>query len=166
MPLRHRIQQDPQTVQELLLASDQRFREGIELIASGHRAGGAYLLGYVAEMLLKHACFTFDGARPFDSVPPRLGPARQWARRFVPSVPHEGYHSIMFWALVVRGKRRQRGQPLPAPIEARLLQRAHRLHGLWSVEMRYRRDLLERREASIIYDDVVWFVDHHHLLGV
>ncbi|HWL94516.1 MAG TPA: hypothetical protein VNT79_13405 [Phycisphaerae bacterium] len=65
MPLRYRILSTPETVQDLVLASDQKYWEGIELLLAGRRGAGIYLLGFAAEMILKAAVFRIDGARPF-----------------------------------------------------------------------------------------------------
>ena len=42
-------------------AAEARYLEGLELIQRGYSGGGVYLLGYVAEILLKAAFFRIRG---------------------------------------------------------------------------------------------------------
>lgn len=160
MPLRHRILATPATVQDFALAAEEKYQEGAELFVSGRRGAGIYLHGYVVEMILKNACFLVDGARPSDFVEPRLGPIRRWAKTRFPKVPHESFHGLWFWVLVLRRKRALAGRPLPISFDASLIQRVRRLHGIWIVEMRYKPDQSLQREAETVYDDVTWIRDH------
>jgi hypothetical protein len=166
VPLRHRIKSNPETMQDLELASEEKYWEAIELLVSGYRGAGIYLLGYVAEMILKRACFALDGARPFDLVGPRLAPVRSWAKRQFPGVQAESYHSLWFWTTALREKRRLAGKPLAPALEATLIQRARRIFGIWVVDMRYQPDQSLQTEARSAYDDVTWLRDHRRLLGV
>lgn len=165
MPLRHRLKIDPETVQHLVLAGDERYWEGVELLSAGYSGGGIYCLGYVAEMTLKRACFVLDGARPNALVGPRLRPIRTWARTRIPHIPHKNYHSLWFWVHVLREKRRLAGRQLPPLVDAQLVQRTRRLFGIWTVEMRYRPDRSLPQEIHSVYDDVTWLRDRRHLLG-
>lgn len=165
MPLRYRLQAEPETVQDLEIACEQRYWEGLELLVAGYRGAGIYLLGYAAEMILKQACFLVDGARPFDHVASRLAPVASWARHHLPGLQHEHYHSLRFWAAVLQVKRQLGGQPLEAPLRDRLRQRTNRIFGIWTVAMRYRPDRSLPREARAVYDDVTWLRDHRHQLG-
>ncbi len=161
MSLRRRLESSPETVQEFELAAEQKYFEALELMASGYRGAGIYLMGYVAEMLLKVAFFRYDGARPADLVGPRLGPARRRGRARIPrDVPWENYHSLNFWSLLLICERRWRNDPLPARIEARLRQRTRRLYQHWWVEMRYRRDSSRSLEVQTVYDDATWVRDN------
>ena len=58
-------------------------------------------------MLLKPAYFRFSGAQPGDRIATLLGPAQPTAQRLIPGVPRETYHSLRFWALLLRAKWRQ-----------------------------------------------------------
>jgi hypothetical protein len=97
VPLRHRIESHPETVQDFERACGEKLWEGIELLVAGHLGGGIYLLGYTAEIVLKNACFLFDGARPGDDVNSRLRPIPTWARHHGITVNPEGYHSYVIW---------------------------------------------------------------------
>ena len=159
LPLRHRILSAPETVQDLALASDEKYWEGIELLAAARRGAGIYLLGYSLEMILKIACFLLDGARPHEFVGPRLGPIRRWARSQLPGISHESYHSLWFWLQVLRKKRALLGRQLPGHVDAWLLRRVWRAHGIWVVAMRYKPDQALQREAESVYNDVTWIRD-------
>lgn len=158
-PLRYRIKSSPETAQDLAIASDEKYWEGIELLISGRRGAGVYLLGYSVEMMLKNACFMTDGARPSDLVGPRLGPIRSWAKSKLPTIPHESYHSLWFWVQVLRKKRASLGRQLSEQVDATLSQRIHRIHGIWVVGMRYKPDQALQREAESVYNDVTWIRD-------
>lgn len=159
MPLRHRIQSEPETVQDLVLASNEKYWEGIELLTAGRQGAGIYLLGYSAEMTLKSACFQVDGATPGEFVGPRLGPIRSWAKKHLPGIPHESYHSLWFWLQVLRRKRKLLGLPLPDLFGARITQRVHRMYGIWIVAMRYKPDQALFTEGESMYHDVTWIRD-------
>lgn len=160
MPLRARLQHEPETVQDFEIASDEKYWEGIELLAAGRPGAGIYLMGYVGEMLLKIACFRFDGAQPYDLVAPRLAPSRSWAKVHLHRTDDERYHSLLFWVQVLRTKRALAGRSLPPPVDSRLLQRTRRMYQIWWVQMRYRPDQALPREADTMYDDVTWIRDN------
>lgn len=156
MPLRHRILANPETVQDLALASEEKYWEGVELLTAGRRGAGIYLLGYCVEMVLKNACFLFDGARPYDPIGGRLAPMRSWARKNLPGVTDESYHSLWFWLQVLRRRRARQGLPLPREIDAGITQRVRRLYGNWVVGMRYKPDEALQQEAESAFLDSTW----------
>jgi hypothetical protein len=166
MPLRHRLLANPESVQDMIVASEARYWEGVELFVSGSSAGGIYLMGYVAEMILKTGTVLLDGARPTDLIGPRLPPTRVWAKKHLPGLVDENYHSVWFWTHVLRQKRRIANKPFPAPIDSALVQRMRRLHGIWLVSMRYQPDRSLPMEARSVYDDATWLRDHRGALGV
>jgi hypothetical protein len=163
MALRAYTDAHPETVQNLELASGDRFWEGFELLVAGRTAGTVYLLGYVAEMVLKNACFLFDGARPADPVKPRLGPYRALARQHFPAIERqrENYHSLVFWYTALLWRRRLARRPLAPRLARQLGRRVARVHGMWTVAMRYYPDgqVLPNVSRSL-YDDVLWIYDH------
>ena len=164
MPLRQRLFGASETVQDFELGAEQRYWEGVELMVAGRPFGGVYVIGYAAEMLLKRACFIVDGARPSDMVGPRLGPIRSWARRQLPDISPEQFHSLLFWAHVLRFKRRLAGRQFDQQFDARLVQRMRRLYGNWLVSMRYYPGYMTPLEVRSVYDDVTWLRDHRLLL--
>ena len=85
MPIRALLSLANETIQDMESAAEDRYWEGWELAVQGHHVGAIYVLGYVAEMLLKINAFRVDGALPGDPVGPRLGPAKTFGQaRFSP----------------------------------------------------------------------------------
>ena len=164
MPLRHRVISEPETLQDLAIAGEEKYWEGTELLVAGRRGAGIYLLGYSVEMILKGACFMVDGARPYELVGPRLGPIRNWARLELPRISHESYHSLWFWIQVLRRKRALRGRQFSRADDTKVVQRVHRVFGNWIVAMRYKPDGALQREAESVYDDATWIRDRRSLL--
>lgn len=159
--MRDYVEKHPETVQDLELASEDRLWEGLELLASGQTAGGMYLLGYVAEMVLKNACFLFEGARPSDPISARLGPMRAFGKSHFPTIDRENYHSLVFWYHALLHKRNLAGRSLPSPTARQLGRRVASIHSMWVVAMRYYpAALLLPSHAATIYNDVIWLYDH------
>lgn len=159
MPLRNWVTSHPETIQDFELASQDRLLEGIELLVSGRTAGGVYLLGYVAEMVLKNAVFLFEKARPSDLIKPKLGPIKSFGQQFLPKIQHESYHSLIFWYHVLCRKRADAGRPLSGQLDRELKQRVDRIYDMWIVDMRYYPDdhLLS---GQTVYNDVSWIYDN------
>ena len=161
MTLRRRLEAAPETVQELDFASVQKYREGVALVGAGHFGGGIYLLGYSAEMLLKNAYFRHTGASAVDRTQPRLAPALAAGRLYIPAIPHESYHSLQFWALLLREVRRRQRRPLPPLVDASFTARTRRLHQTAWIGMRYRRDQATALEAQSAQSDAAWLQRHY-----
>ena len=157
--LRRQLDTTPETVADFDLAAESRYWDGCQLITQGHGLGGIYLLGYAGEMILKHACFRIDRARPADPVGGFFGPIRAWMGHHYGTIARENYHSLLFWAYYLRGKRRETGVPLPNPIDWELVRRTRRLYSIWSVDLRYRGWVAPAAEAQTVYDDVTWSRD-------
>jgi hypothetical protein len=126
--LRRDLDTIPETVADFELAAESRYWDGCQLITQSHGLGGIYLLGYAAEMILKHACFRTDRGRPADPVGGFFGPVRAWMRSHHPLVERENYHSLLFWTLYLRGKRREAGSPLADALDWELVRRVRRLY--------------------------------------
>lgn len=156
MPLRQRLEAIPETIQEFEFAAREKAQEGRALISAGYNGAGIYLLGFSAEMLLKTAYFRCTGAGWFDRIQPRLGLALTAARILVPYVPHESYHSLRFWASLLRETRRHRHKALPPLLDAQFVSRTRRLHQNCWIGLRYRRDQATLLEAATVQEDVAW----------
>ncbi len=156
MTLRRRLEAVPETVQEFDLASAQKYREGAALIAAGHPGSGIYLLGYSAEMLLKNSYFRFTGASAVDRIQPRLAPALAVGRLYIPAISHESYHSLQFWATLLREVRRRQRRPLMALVDASFTARTRRLYQTAWIGMRYRQDQATAQEARNAQSDAAW----------
>jgi hypothetical protein len=164
VPLRRVLESTDESLQEMELAAEDRYWEGIELLLAGRVGGGIYVLGYVAEMFLKLACFRLEPVRPTHPVGSFFGPARKWMEARCPGVDRESYHSLLFWSTYLRDKRRRQGRALAGPLDWQLVRRSRRLYQTWWVEMRYRRDRARAADGRIVYDDVTWVRDHYLLL--
>jgi hypothetical protein len=162
------LESTTETVQDLVLAAEERYWEAYELVVQGHPFAGAYLMGYTAEMLLKTAAFRFDGALPGDLVAPRLGPAKTFGASYFPNIHYESYHSLRFWLTFLDMKRANAGRPLPPALYADIGPRIDRIYGTWWVSMRYRSAMLPvsvsstaQVEALNLLEDVDWLRKHH-----
>lgn len=99
MPLRNLNGATEETILEFQAAAEDRYWEAISLMTDGHLAGGIYLAGYVAEMLLKSAYFSVRGEALTAQIWPLLAPA--WAKGvdyFPGSFSSNGrdYHNLDF----------------------------------------------------------------------
>lgn len=167
MALRQYVERNPATVQDLELASASKLMEGVQLLTGGSLTGGVYLLGYVAEMVLKNACFLFDGARPADAVYSRLAPCRTLGKSRFPQISSGNYHSLVFWYHVLVHKRQLAGSPLPVLIGRQLGRRVARVHNMWVVALRYYPDgPIAAADSEAVYDDVLWMYDHRLQLRI
>lgn len=161
MGLRFRLESEPETVQDLSLAAEERFADGLDCVTLGRHWSGVYLLGYSAEMFLKVACFKLDGAQPDQPVAPHFGPAKRWGRRFFPKVPYENFHNLWFWCLLLRCKRRYWGRSLLAPFDDNgLLRQTRLLHQTWWIAMRYRPAQIGPDETQAALDGASWIRNH------
>ncbi len=151
MAMRLRLQPVPETIQEFELAAEERYWTGLDLMTRGHGTSGVYLMGYVAEMLLKNSYFLLDiRTTPTFLVGSQLGQAKMAMSSFLPLYQFKGYHDLAFWASLLAEKRRQEGRPLPLPMELLLAQHVQRLADNWFVEMRYRA-AQQRQQRSMRY---------------
>lgn len=130
----------------------------------GYGGAGMYLLGYAAEMLLKSVYFRFGGAQLLDPVRFLLRPAQQIANILIPGVEPEQYHSLRFWALLLRERRRRQNNPLPLDMDAPFVSRTRRMYQNWWVGMRYRQDQSRPMEAITFLDDMDWLRDNYDSL--
>jgi len=94
--LRRLLQSHPETVQDLDLAAEERYWEGLELMADGHTGAGIYLMGYAAEMKLKVAYSRLQGASPGADARSYIVPARRRAPTLIPGIQDETSHSVRF----------------------------------------------------------------------
>jgi hypothetical protein len=164
MPLRYELESQPETLSDFLLAADQKYLEGLELMAADRLGAGIYLMGFTAEMLLKAACFRFDGAGLGDEVADLLAPARDWLRSRLLRVDYESYHSLLFWCVLLQSKRSQSGRPLPLSLETELVGCVRRLYDTWWIDMRYRPDQATPVQAQNVYNDTTWIMDNYSSL--
>lgn len=165
MPLRPLLEPTPETVNDLVLAAEERYWDAYELAVQGRPFAAIYVAGFTAEMLLKVAGFLFDGALPGDQIQPRLGPARTYGSARFPAIGHEGYHSLRFWTAFLEYKRVDAARPLDPAFLAELRTRTDRAHETWWISMRYRPSapvaVVARAEMLGLLEDVDWMLKNH-----
>ena len=131
----------PDSVHELERAAEQRYREASLLAANGEPGGAVYLLGHVAEMLVKAAAFRFvRGGSPHDPIPAAERDAVEKTIRIDLKLHPDyirltqGPHNFLGWAhwlVLVSGARYT-----PA-LGATLLSHADAVFTHWDPNMRY-----------------------------
>jgi len=157
VPLRQAILASPETLSDVLVAADDRYREAEELLVGQHFDGCVYLLGYSVEMWLKSACLRLRNVPPFAAVKPVLGPLKSWMKGTAPHVPFTNYHDLAFLGQCVVHLRLAQGRPLAAALHAELQRRIIvGFHDEWIVDMRYRRAALTAAEAWAALDNAWW----------
>ena len=150
---------------ELERAAEDRFWDGLILAASeeGRELGSVYLLGYVAELLLKSAYYRVRGV-PFD-VDVRHELRGMDARARALGFAWQGNrHNLESVAQLLVAERRIRGNPLGAGIEVKLLGRIRLVSDMWSESLRYRSEPVGRDELNDVYSVVEWLRDKYAIL--
>jgi hypothetical protein len=146
-------------VQQLLPAARERLGDAQAALTTGSPTGSVYLAGYGVEMVLKHAAFRTEGLLPQTVVRDALAPARARLAAWLGPIDHESYHSLEFWALLLRETFRQRRGTVPADI-ASAVQRACHLHQGWQVALRYRSEMIASPDAGDFLRAAGWFTAH------
>ncbi len=138
MSFRARIDANPETLAKFEQAWKQRYIEGMRLLEDeATRTGGVYLLGYVAEMILKVAYFRFTGASSDDLLGNLLkAKAFKDASESV-SADTESNHSLQFWTEMLIVTRNQNNRRLPTHLQDTLVGYGVTLHQNWKVDIRY-----------------------------
>lgn len=157
MRLRQRILGSPETISDLVWAAEQRYQESGLLFDAGRFSGCVYLAGLSCEMWLKNACFRSLGSNPSTPVASQLGPARDWMQKNMPTIQHESYHSILFWAEYLIRRREQIGNALSREFVGQLRHHmVNRVFSDWKLEIRYRAIMPSRAEALRVGRDAGW----------
>ena len=169
MPLlRSQLEPVDETVNDLILAADDRRWEAYELAVQSRPFAAIYLAGFTVEMLLKTAGFIVDGAGRGDPIKAKLGPAKNYGGQKFPTIPYESYHSLRFWAAFLEHKRTDQGRPLGQALLAELHARTARASDTWWIEMRYRPSApsaaIAQAEVLALLEDVDWFFKSHSQL--
>lgn len=159
--LRRLLRSRPETVQDLDLAADEKYWEGLELMVAGRTGAGIYLMGYAAEMKLKVAYSRLQGAGPGADAWPYIAPARSRGARLIPGIRDETFHSVRFWGLLVRAERVCQGHPLDTAMDSALRRAVNRVHLTWWVMMRYRPDQSSTTDAEQLSADVSWIMSNY-----
>ena len=158
MTLRRQIIASPETLYDFTAAADTRCRDSQRLLVAGHFSGAVYLAGFACEMWLKLAAIRCHDRRagPTSPVASYLSPIRLWMAAHFPGVPHEAYHSLMFWSEYIIRFRSSSGDPLPALVAGELRHHAtRRLFNDWKIDLRYRAIPVSDRHAWRVHGDMM-----------
>ncbi len=159
-----------ETIQDMELAVEARFRDGERLLASpseAHNWGGVYLLGYVAEMILKLSYFHLKGAQPADIAMDELSMAPEEAvtLSIMKKEKDFNFHSIEhLTALVILTRIRQGRPPLKTNLHAELVSSVAIVGERWWVSMRYHDKRLPSKETKDLYLAVSWLRTYYYQL--
>jgi hypothetical protein len=157
MPLRSFVRASPETLSDLLLAAEDRYLDGEDLLLQQRFDGCVYLFGYAAEMWLKAACILLRGHGPTTGVNGVLPTLKSWMKLNVPHVPFVDYHDLTYFVECAAQLRASQGRPLPFSPQSELRTRiATGLGAEWIVDMRYRRSALAASDAWNALHNVWW----------
>jgi hypothetical protein len=98
-------------------------------------------------MVLKHAAFRAEGLQPYAYVRDALAPARGRLNVWLGPVEHDNYHSLEFWALLLRETHRHRRRAVPSNVSI-AIRAACRLHECWQMALRYRSAMVSMPDAE------------------
>ena len=154
--VRAAIDAQPEMVQGLVPAARERLGDAQAALTSGSATGCVYLAGYGIEMVLKHAALRTEGHNIYDVVRDALRPARERLGLWLGAVDPESYHSLEFWALLLRETFRNRKGGVPGNI-TEAVRRACRLHEGWRVALRYHASMISVADAQEFLRDAGWF---------
>lgn len=155
------------TVAELDRASEHRYLDGIGLyLAHEFRSTGAvYVLGYVAEMLIKSAYYRVRGVGPCEDLRAELRgmEARAMALGYAWTAGRSR-HQVESLAGLLAYERRARGCALLAELESGLLGHASLIASHWSESLRYKDAVATEHEVNEVLSSVEWLIANHSLL--
>jgi len=163
MPVRSLAQSTPETIQGFEAASEEKYEDGFNLMATASPGNGIYLMGYAAEMLLKAAYFRVIGlAATVPITRQHLRNARAEAAILGVVPDDEQFHNVAFWGEIVIKKRTQQARALSPVLADGLEQSTKRLSQNWYVEMRYRSiQGVSKQDVEDVLDDVIWIKSNH-----
>lgn len=122
-------------------ARDQRLADGIALLESQppRLAGGAYMLGYVAELALARMVIEVMKLSEIAPANWRLvyGAVRAKADQLGVRAERDGYHNPVFWAELLRSLALRIGDRSLQRRAARLVRDARQVQRVWSTDLRY-----------------------------
>lgn len=159
MPIRTLFSGQDESITGFEAAAEDMYEAGFDLMASPQSGQGVYLMGYVAEMLLKSAYFRLRGFAPQQVI--TMGDLRDAVQRHHITLPPEKYHDLELWAQLILAERALSSLSDPA-MENGLQTKATRLNTNWSVKMRYHAlQGIVKQDLVDVLDDVVWMKSNH-----
>lgn len=159
MPIRPLFSGQDESIAGFEAAAEGMYEAGFNLMASTQSGQGVYLMGYVAEMLLKSAYFRLRGFAAGQVIV--MTDLKDAVQRHHLALPPEKYHDLELWAQLVTSERLLVGLSNPS-MEGDLQLKAARLNTNWSVKMRYYSlQGIARQDLEDVLDDVVWIKSKH-----
>ena len=172
MPLRTVLSGVDETLQEMYLAAEHRYKEGSLLLSIGELDAAIYLLGYSAEMLLKLAYCRLDSTIGLtDLVMGRLVVAEaRWRAIYQRSSLTRrdqkfDMHDLIALLVSIEDGRLQFSKPPLTVSQIRSLNDCvFTVYENWWVAMRYRSRYATLREATQVLEAVEWLRSNHQQL--
>ena len=159
MPIRPLFSGQDESIGGFEAAAEDMYEAGFNLMASAQSGQGVYLMGYVAEMLLKSAYFRLRGFANQQVI--TMSDLRDAVQRHHMALPPEKYYDLELWAQLVLAERAMSNLSDPI-MENDLQTRATRLNTNWSVKMRYYAlQGVVKQDLEDVLDDVVWMKSNH-----
>lgn len=163
-------QKPKDSIKKFELSAQHKYQAGLALIDNGDERTGIEQLGYSAEMLLKSAYFRFMRSRiglqrtTSTITYKMLRDAAQEGVRLHIRYDPEGYHSLLFWALLLVATRQDYSQGLSQETEEQLRVRIRQLHPIWMIEDRYQPKSYLTEDVLLMRAHVTWLRDNHQHL--
>lgn len=152
-----------ETCETMEFAAWERYWDGFELATSstdGRNTGALYLLGYVAEIILKIGFFRTIGTPPGTHV----YPLRKAITTHAAWTGNSNLHDIASLTRVLIAERAVRGKAFD-PVFAGVLDRhAQTLVSHWREVVRYRYTLASGDELAEVFRSVEWILSNREIL--
>lgn len=161
MPLEYR-RSEKDTLGEMERAAMERFWDAAALGSAPARrtTGTIYVMGYVAEILVKCAYYRVRGLLPHDTTEMELRGAR--GRATNRGLPWTGnLHNLPSWAGLLVAERQDLGRELPAVMHVSFLSAVNGIAAEWSETLRYKDIRATETEVRRVYRCVEWLVANY-----
>ncbi len=142
-------------------AATQRFWDSLALATAeaGHEAAAIYLLGYVAEMLLKTAYFRVTGVPSSQDIAPHLTAARRNA-----SWRGGNLHDLRSWFALLNDARSFQGNPWSIVTAATIERHVLTVASHWRESLRYTSLMAADAELEEVHASVDWLLVNYDVL--
>ena len=162
MPTRLLNRCGPDCIREFRAAALRRYNDGLALAAAGQKTGAIYLWGYVAEMTLKAAYFSFVGMPE--------GAAITWGGHLAPAItagqqmgiawpPAGKGHNVRAWAeLLVLARAANVATAYTAAFGLEVQRCGQQIGQLWSETLRYHKNIAYPHEVRQVRKATEWYL--------
>jgi hypothetical protein len=141
-------------------AAAARCLEAEHLARAGYGTAAVYLWGYVAEMTLKGAYFSWIGfhiQRPIARGD--LETAKRDARLKY-RIDLGNFHNVYHWALLLLHDRIASGQGYAPDVQREVIRHSHSVYRRWHEALRYKTNRAYLFEVKAMRDSVQWLLDN------